>query len=57
MWTAANRNRGKINVKSCISQQCSYALGSFYIASYKSVRPPVREILCGSMFISLTVTN
>lgn len=57
MWAAATRNRGKINVKSYMSQQCLNAIGSFNITSYESIRPPVREIFCGSLFISLTVTN
>lgn len=57
MWTAATGNTDKINVKICMSQQCSSAMGSFNITYHEPIRPPVREIFCSSLFISLTVAN
>jgi len=57
MQTAATGKADKINVKIYMSQQCSSTMGSFNIPYNESIRPPVREIFCSSLFISLTVAN
>lgn len=56
-WAAATGNRGEKNVKFHMSQECSSAMGSFNITSYELIRPPVREIFCSSVLISLTVAD
>lgn len=57
LWAAAMGNTGENTVKFCMSQECSSAMGSLNITSYELIRPPVREIRCSSVFISLTVAN
>lgn len=57
MGAAAVGNTGGNNVNFYMSQEFSSAMGSFNIASCESIRPPVREIFCSSVFISLTVAN
>lgn len=57
VWAAAMGNTGENNVEFYMSQECSNAMGSFDITSHELIRPPVREIFCSSVFISLTVAN